>query len=119
MDNPSLLFWGVHKAASQEKIVKRELQSPYQQSISGSAPALPLSPARETKQTWAGTRGWNKGSGSVASVLTGAGLGAAPVHVGMFSSFLLLSVGGICSLRALGAECVLHLSALSTAKICC
>lgn len=55
----------------------------------------------------------------MASVLTGAGLGAAPIHVGMFSSFLLLSVGGICSLRALGAECVLHLSALSTAKICC
>lgn len=63
--------------------------------------------------------GCNKGSGSVASVLTGAGLGAAPIHVGMFSSFLRLSVGGICSLRALGAGRVLHLSALSAAKICC
>lgn len=55
----------------------------------------------------------------MASVLTGAGLGAAPIHVGMFSSFLRLSVGGICSLRALGAGRVPHLSALSAAKICC
>lgn len=54
----------------------------------------------------------------MASVLTGAGLDAAPIHVGMFSSFLRLSVGGICSLRALGAGRVLHLSALSAAKIC-